>query len=122
MATATTTKAAENGAAATDAAFKAATDAASEFARTATEAFAPSVEKVTHQVQDYTDAAFAQAKKSAVAWLDAYDAGLATTIDLHKDLAAVGEVDSVKGVTAQLTDFLFQVGSAYSRAGRELLK
>jgi hypothetical protein len=117
MATATT-KAAENGAAATDAAVK----AANEFARTATEAFAPSVEKATHQIQEYTDAAFAQAKKSAVAWLDAYDAGLATTIDLHKDLAAVGEVDSVKDVTAQLTDFLLQVGSAYTRAARELLK
>jgi len=57
-----------------------------------------------------------------VAWLDAYDAGLATTIDLHRDLAAVGDVDWVKDVTAQLTDFLSQVGSAYSRAARELLK
>ena len=121
MATATT-KAAENGAAATDAAFKAATDAANEFARTATEAFAPSVEKATHQIHEFTDAAFAQAKKSAVAWLDAYDAGLATTIDLHKDLAAVGDVDWVKDVTAQVTDFVSQVGSAYSRAARELLK
>jgi len=118
---ATATKAAENGAAATDAAFKAATDAANEFTRTATEALAPSVEKATHQIQEYTDAAFAQAKKSAVAWLDAYDAGLATTVHLHKDLAAVG-VDWVKDVTAQLTDFLSQVGSAYSRAARELLK
>jgi hypothetical protein len=119
---ATATKAAENGAAATDAAFKAATDAANEFARTATEALAPSVEKATHQIQEYTDAAFAQAKKSAVAWLDAYDAGLATTIDLHKDLAAVGDVDWVKDVTARLTDFLSQGGSAYSRAARDLLK
>ena len=121
MATATT-KAAANGAAGTDAAFKAATDAATEFARTATEAFAPSVQKATHQIQEYTDAAFAQAKKSAVAWLDAYDAGLATTIDLHKGLAAVGEVEWVKDFTAQVTDFLSQVGSAYSRAARELLK
>ena len=119
---ATATKAAENGAAATDAAFKAATDAANEFARSATEAFAPSVEKATHQIQEYTETAFAQAKKSAVAWLDAYDAGLATTIDLHRDLAAVGDVDWVKDVTAQLTDFLSQVGSAYSRAARELLR
>ena len=119
---ATATKAAENAAAETDAAFRSATDAANEFARTATEAFAPSVEKATHQIQKYTDAAFAQAKKSAVAWLDAYDAGLATTIDLHKDLAAVGDVDWVKDVTARLTDFLSQGGSAYSRAARDLLK
>ena len=119
---ATATWAAENGAAATDAAFRSATDAANELARTATEAFAPSVEKVTHQIQEYTATAFARAKKSAVAWLDAYDAGLATTIDLHKGLAAVGEVEWVKDFTAQVTDFLSQVGSAYSRAARELLK
>ena len=79
MATATSTKATQNGAAATDAAFKAATDAASaatDFARNATEAFVPSVEKATEQAQAYGDAVFAQAKKSGLALLDAYDAGL----------------------------------------------
>ena len=121
MATATT-KAAENGATTTDATLKAATDAANEFARAATATFAPSVEKVTHQVQEYTDAVVAQAKKSALAWLDAYDAGRATTLDLHNELASVGDVEWVKDFTAQATEFASQVGSAYSRAARELLK
>ncbi len=66
MATNTATKAAQNGAAATDAAFKAATDAATDFARTASEAFAPTMEKATGQVQEYVDATFAQAKKSSL--------------------------------------------------------
>ncbi|HYN72315.1 MAG TPA: hypothetical protein VES60_07405 [Nakamurella sp.] len=55
----------------------------------------------------------------ATATTKAAENGAAAT---HKDLAAVGDVDWVKDVTAQLTDLLSQVGSACSRAARELLK
>ena len=40
----------------------------------------------------------------------------------HFDRGTIGDVDWVKDATAQLTDFISQVGSAYSRAARELLK
>ena len=125
MATATSTKAAQNGAAATDAAFKAATDAASaatDFARNATEAFVPSVEKASEQAQAYTDAVFAQAKKSGLALLDAYEAGLETFTKLEKDLVALSDVDWVKDVIVRHADLVEHVGVAYSRAARELLK
>lgn len=119
MATATApTQAVQNG----DAAFKAAASAAQDFARTASEAFAPTVEKATAQAQEYVDATFAQAKKSAVALLDAFDAGLATTIELQRELAAITDVDVVKDVVARATELVSQAGEAYSKAARELLK
>jgi hypothetical protein len=122
MATATSTKATQNGAAATDAAFKAATDAASDFARNATESFVPSVEKATEQAQAYGDALFAQFKQSGLALLDAYDAGLETFTKLEKDLVRVSEVEWVKDVTIRHAELVEHVGVAYSRAARELLK
>lgn len=122
MATNTATKAAQNGAAATDAAFKAATDAATDFARTASEAFAPTMEKATGQVQEYVDVTFAQAKKSSLAMLDAFDAGLDVTLGLHKQLAQISDVDWVKEAVARYTDVASQAGASYSRSARELLK
>jgi hypothetical protein len=125
MATATSTKATQNGAAATDAAFKAATDAASaatDFARNATESFVPSVEKATEQAQAYGDALFAQVKQSGLALLDAFDAGLDTVTKLEKDLVSLSEVEWVKDVTVRHAELVEHVGVAYSRAARELLK
>jgi hypothetical protein len=114
--------AAETSAKATASATKAATEAAEKAFGALAPGNNPTFEAAGQQVQEQSEALTAQAKQAAAAWLDLYDQGFASFVELRNSLAKSSQIDAVIDLANTNTQALEQLNASFTSAVRDLLK
>ena len=88
---------------------------------TTTPGYTPNVEEAVERIRKLNEQLIELAKKNGVAWVEAYERVLESTLRLQQQAAAGTKLDWVNTIATTNADFVREVSQAYLNAVRQQL-